>query len=374
MSDSMKGRYEEVARIAGVSLATVYRAMNSRGRRGDHASATEARVRDAAGKLGISPRSNPKTKLLAFLLGNRTVLHPFHSRILVGAEAHCIQRDYNVIILSLRYPATVDWKQLHLPRLLQVHGVVDGIIVAGVNSQNLLDFLARTGLPFAVQGNGIRDPWRPDECDTVDFDAGGGAAQVTRYLQSLGHRDIWFVGNRQFPGFETAYRGYHQAMTEAGLVPQSQAFDSEEQREAGYLGARSILDRGERVTAIFAGSDPTAVGVYEALRECGRCVPDDISVAGFDDIEAGTLLPPLTTAHVFLPEIGKKLAEFVLNRIENPELPPQQLSIPTRLVRRESCSVPVSPVQPESGGDPRFPRQAHHGLTAANSVTGRGRK
>lgn len=232
---------------------------------------------------------------------------------------------------------SVDWKQLQLPRVLQLHDVVDGFIVVGNNSQNLLDFLSHRGLPFAVQGNSVRDPWRNGDYDTVYFDDIDGGRQMTRHLQTLGHRDIWFVGNRQLPSFERTYQGYERAMTEAGLTPRSEEFDSEYAREAGYLATISILARNEPVSAIFAGSDPTAVGVYAALRERGRRVPADISVAGFDNIEARELHPPLTTAHIFLQEIGKKLAKLTLNRIENPELPPQQLAVPTRILRRASC-------------------------------------
>src|SRR5688500_17959868 len=76
MSRAMKGSYEEIGRMAGVSLATVYRVMNRRGQ-ANVSTATEERVREAAGKLGIDRRTNPKSKLLAFLMGNRNVLHPF---------------------------------------------------------------------------------------------------------------------------------------------------------------------------------------------------------------------------------------------------------------------------------------------------------
>ena len=334
MEGSNKDRYHLVAKSAGVSLATVYRVLNGRGRA---SRATADRIRQAARQLGVEGQRGGRTRLLAFLLGNRSLFHPFHSRILAGAEAYCVQHDYNLLILSLAYPKGAGWKQLQLPRVLQLHGVVDGFIVAGINSQNLLDLLAHTGLPFAVQGNSMWDPWRPDKCDTVYFDDSGGSRQVTRYLQSLGHRDIWFVGSRQLPSFERSYRGYEQAMMEAGLPPRSAGFEADQQREAGYLAMRSILNGAQPVTAVFAGSDPTAVGVYEALHESGRRVPDDISVAGFDDIEAGLLQPPLTTARIFLHQIGAKLAEFVLSRIERPELAPREVSIPTRLIRRDSC-------------------------------------
>lgn len=342
----MKRHYEEVSRTAGVSLATVYRVMNGRARARPE---TQAKVREAAVRLGLSARSHPKTKLLGFLLGNRTLLHPFHSRILAGAEAQCIRCDYNIIVISLNYSHNVNWKQLDLPRLLQLRDVVDGFILTGDNSQNLLDYLTHRGLPFSVQGNCVRDPWRSDKYDTVYFDDIEGAKQMTRHLQTLGHRDIWFVGNRDLASFERTYRGYEQAMLAAGLTARSEGFDTEQPREAGYLATLSILSRDEPVTAIFAGSDPTAVGVYSALRDRGRRVPEDISVVGFDDIEAKQLLPPLTTSHIFLQEIGQKLAELALNRVETPGLPPQQIAIPTRIVRRESCHrlIPQVEMNPE---------------------------
>jgi LacI family transcriptional regulator len=106
----------------------------------------------------------------------------------------------------------------------------------------------------------------------------------------------------------------------------------------GYLPTLAVLDRGEPLTAIVAGSDPTAVGVYQALRESDKRVPEDISVVGFDYFEARTLQPPLTT-HICLQEIGKKLAELVLKRIEDPSLPTQQVSIHPEIVRRESCRL-----------------------------------
>src|SRR5688572_26950837 len=130
MRGAMKSHYEEIARIAGVSLATVYRVMNRRGQ-ANVSAATEERVRHAAGRLGIDRRIHPKSKLLAFLMGNRNVLHPFHSRILAGAETQCIRSEYNLVILSLHYSGSVNWKKLHLPRVFQLGEIVDGFIVVG---------------------------------------------------------------------------------------------------------------------------------------------------------------------------------------------------------------------------------------------------
>jgi len=90
------------------------------------------------------------------------------------------------------------------------------------------------------------------------------------------------------------------------------------------------------VTAVFAGSDQIARGVYEALRQSGLSIPEDISVAGFNDTEGALLDPPLTSVREFPEELGKHLAEFALRRIQQPDREPQQIVIPTKLVIRES--------------------------------------
>jgi DNA-binding LacI/PurR family transcriptional regulator len=329
-----KVRLQDLAKAAGVSIATVSRVISRTGR---VAPDIQERVRGAAAKLQVDLRQRKKTRLLAFLLGNRPLLHPFHSRILAGVESYCAQRDYNIVFLSFHYPPHAGWNELPVPAILRRRDFVDGFILAGAHSQNLLDLIARSGLPCAVQANSVLFPWLEDQCDSVFFDDLDGGYQMTRHLQSLGHTQIWFVGNRQLPWFDRCYTGYARAMTEAALSPLAAGADSEQPREIGYLGTKSILAQGRPVTAIFAGSDAIALGVYEALSDSGLSVPDDISVAGLDDIEAGTMQPRLATVHVFLEQVGKQLAEFVLSRIANPELQPRRSVVPTKLIKGESC-------------------------------------
>ena len=106
--------------------------------------------------------------------------------------------------------------------------------------------------------------------------------------------------------------------------------------QLGYLVMRSILSRRERVTAVFAGSDQIARGVYEAIRQSGLSIPADISVAGFNDSEGGLMDPPLTSVREFPEELGRHLAEFVLRRVQQPDREPQTLTIPTKIVLRGS--------------------------------------
>jgi len=337
---------EQVARLAKVSPATVSRVANASGRVSPQ---IEARVRRAAAQLQIELKRKNKGKLIAFLLSNREMLHPFHSRVLFGAESYCASRDYNMVFLCFRYPPNVSWRGFHLPSILQRPAVVDGFILAGTNSQNLMDLLTHKGVPFAVLGNNVVGEWQSSAHDVVWFDDIRGAYEATRYLLSQGHRDIWFEGNCRLPWFARRYQGCRQAMEEAGLTPRVAELDCDNERELGYLATKSVLTRGEPVTAIFAGGDATAQGVYKALTDFGLRIPDEMSVVGFNDTEAAILHPPLTTVGVFPEQVGRQLAETLINRIAHPDLAPQRASIPTQLVKRESCHR-LSLVAQEKGG------------------------
>jgi LacI family transcriptional regulator, galactose operon repressor len=320
-------------------MATVSRVAN-----GSHAVTPRLRerVNRAALKLGFDLHGKNKSRIIAFLLSNRAVLHPFHSAVLVGAEAYCAAHDYGLLFLPVRYSGNVPWRDLHLPQVLQRHDVVRGAIVAGTNSQNLLDFLTQKGVGFVVLGNNVAGEWSKEECSAVYFDDIDGAYGLTRYLQSLGHRRIWFAGNCRMPWFLRRYEGYRKAMEEAGLAPLKNEVDSDDGEDIGFLATKSVLKSQERVTAIFAGEDTAARGVYKALQEAGLRIPDDVSVAGFNDIpEAAGLNPPLTTVRVFTDQVGKQMAELVLKKIVRPDSGPEVITIPTQLVKRESCG-PIS--------------------------------
>ncbi|MPZ17525.1 MAG: LacI family DNA-binding transcriptional regulator [Luteitalea sp.] len=329
-----KLRLQDIARAAGVSPSTVSRIVNGTAR---VSAEIEERVHQTAERLQFDLRRRRKPRLIAFLLGNRHRLHPFHSRILAGAEAYCTEREYHLVFLSLQYSPRVAWQDLQVPRIVQRRDIVDGFILAGAHSQNLLDLIGRTKLPFAVQANSILEPLSDNRCDAVYYDDMDGCYQMTRYLQSLGHVHIWFVGNRRFPWFDRPYEGYARAMGESNIPARAVSPDSDQPRETGYLGTKSILAQAAPVTAIFAGSDATAQGVYEALRDSRLRVPEDVSVVALDDIEAQTMHPRLSTVHVYLEQLGKQLAELVVARIAEPRLLPRQLVVPTSLVKGESC-------------------------------------
>lgn len=123
-----------------------------------------------------------KTKALAFVLSNRDMLHPFHSRVLVGSQINCATRGWDIFFLSFQYPHTAPWKEIHLPRVLRRRDIARAIILAGTNSQNLLELLAYREIPFAVLGNNVIGEWKADLYDRVFYDDVGGTSEMTRYL------------------------------------------------------------------------------------------------------------------------------------------------------------------------------------------------
>lgn len=325
----------EIAEAAQVSVATVSRVLNGNNRVD---LAIQKAVLDAAEKLEVDLSQQDKTKALAFLLSNRAPLHAFHSRVLMGAEAFCTARGWDILFLSFNYSSHVRWKELHLPRVVQRRDVVRAVILAGTNSGNLIEMLDHKGIPSVVLGNNVLGEL--PNCrnnDVVFSDDIQGGQDVTRYLIGLGHRDIWFVGNVRLPWFARCFKGYRGAMEEAGLEPRQSGIDSEDDAEIGYLGTRSLLTRGEPVSAIFAGNDATASGVYKALRDSGLNIPDDISVVGCDDTVSSLMYPALTTIRAFPEQLGKQMVEMILNRIARPDQEPQTATVPTELVKRDSC-------------------------------------
>ncbi len=314
-----------------------------------------AHVRKMAEKLGLNleERLRGRSRTLAFLLANRDVLHNFQARVLLGAEAYCAQHKWELLFLSFRYAADAPERALHLPQLLSNQTNARAVILGGTNFPNLLGALQARGIPFSVLGNNVIGEWKPEGCDVAYSDDIAGAYEVTRHLIQKGHRQIGFIGNRQLPWYQRSESGYLRAMVEGKLPPNTFDFRTDGS-QLGYLGTKSMLvQRKQLLTAIVAGSDPVAAGVYKALREIGLAVPDDVSVVGINDTQGADLTPALTSVREFPEELGRHLAEFVVKRIQNPLTPAQEVTFPTEIVHRDSVA-PIAGVYPRQKSHSRF--------------------
>jgi DNA-binding LacI/PurR family transcriptional regulator len=326
----------QIADAAKVSLSTVSRVANGMATVDRE---IQKRVREAAVRLGIDLSHRNKARTLVFMLSNRDVLHPFHSHVLIGSAACCAAQGWDMLFVLYQYPANLSRKELHLPQVMQRTDMIRSVILAGTNTPNLLDLLNHRGIPFVALGNNVvlRDVGDL-ACDAVFSDDIQGAYEMTAYLQQLGHREIWFVGNCALPWSTRCYQGYRRAMQEAGLEVHLSEIDSLDDAEVGYLGTKLLLSRGQPATAILGATDETAQGIYRVLRERGLHVPDDVSVAGCNDGLGGLMNPPLTTIREFPQLLGKRLVDLALERIAHPDLPVQQVTIPIELVKRASCA------------------------------------
>ncbi|MBV9182218.1 MAG: LacI family DNA-binding transcriptional regulator [Acidobacteria bacterium] len=349
-----KIKLSDVARAAKVSTATVSRFVGSRG---GITSETRERIMAAASRLGFDLEKNRKSRIIVFLLSNRGLLHPFHSAVLMGAQAYCAEHDYAMLFLPFHYSVNAAPGEISLPEILEQRRLVSGVIVAGTNSSSLLRLLSRKSIPWVALGNNLIVA-SDDELTgggTVYFDDISGAHELTRYLQSLGHRRIAFIGNLSLPWYARRHRGYERAMQEAGFESRVNERNFREGEDMGYLAGKWMLQQSLAPTAIFAGDDSAARGVYTAARDRGMRIPEDLSVAGFNDTpEARALHPALTTVRVFTDEVGKQLAEAVLHGIFSPRVERPAIHLPTQLIRRESCQALSS--------RPEFPQ-----ILAANS-------
>jgi DNA-binding LacI/PurR family transcriptional regulator len=326
--------FKQLAEIANVSPATVTRVAKGQA---SVDPVIRARVHKAAEALGIDleRRRTEAANLIGFMLSNRDLLHNFQARVLFGSEAYCASQSRELLFMSFRYSAAVPAKELHLPRILNQTSFVRALILGGTNSANMLLALRKRQIPFAVLGNNVLGDWNPNEYDTVYSDDITGAFDLTTQLIQTGHKNIWFIGDIELPWYSRCAQGYRLAMEKAGLQPKINEIHSDD-HQLGYLAARSILGRKEPVTAFFAGSDQIARGVYEAVRQSGLSIPEDISVAGFNDSEGALMDPPLTSVREFPEELGTHLAEFVVRRLQKPDREPQHLVIPTQIVVRQS--------------------------------------
>ena len=198
--------------------------------------------------------------------------------------------------------------------------------------------------------------------DHVVIDNVAAAREITAHLIRLGRRRIAAIGSQRTPEGASArlrLAGYADALTEAGLgydealVAPAPAWH----RADGAAAMRGLLDSGVRPDAVFCFNDTLALGALRALHEAGLRVPEDVAVAGFDDIEDGRFsIPTLTTVAPDKAQIARLAVELLAERLDGDRAAPaRELSAPYRLELRESTQIPLTPPPtPAAPGDQRL--------------------
>ena len=321
---------EDVARAAGVSVATVSKVVN--GRYGV-SSATIERVSGVIDDLGyetsLGARSlrSHKTNVIGVLVAE---FEPFSTELLKGVSAGIGATDYDLLAFSGGHRGgTVGWERRSLARL--GGSLIDGAIIV---TPTVVE--ARGEIPVVA----IDPHTGHSDVPTVDSDNVAGAMLATEYLLRLGHRRIALLGGR--PDLESARlreEGFRRAMSAAGVpVDESLVRVGGYRLETAEGPARELLTLPERPTAVFAANDLSAILTMEVARELGLRVGEDISVVGFDNIPESALAEPaLTTVSQPLHEIGATALRILVELLEGGTPESTHVRLPTSLVVRSSC-------------------------------------
>jgi LacI family transcriptional regulator, galactose operon repressor len=323
----------DVAAAAGVSVATVSKAVN--GRYGV-APETVDRVLAVVAELGY------ESSLIASSMRSRTTgvigvlvadFEPFSAEILKGVGQALRDSRYDLLAYSGSHGTAEGWERRSLSRLSGT--LIDGAIIVTPTVVNV-----GTEVPVVA----IDPHTGPADLPTVECDSFGGALQATRHLLELGHTRIGFIAGRTDLRSSIARdAGYRRALADAGLpLDPALVGSGSYRRDAVRVAALEMLSRFERPTAIFAANDISALEIVKVAAELGLDVPQDLSIIGFDDVpEASTASPALSTVRQPMQTLGAEAARMLLSLMQGDTPKTTHLKLPTRLVPRATTSPPL---------------------------------
>ena len=323
----------DVARLAGVSTATVSRALNGTGQ---IAASTRATIEAAVEQLGYRPNTIARslvtktTQTIALLLPDIT--NPFYAALVNGIQQTALSHGHTMLLCTTESDAEREEHYLRVLRAKQVDGaLVDGLVLPPDRIARFVE----DGFPIVCLDRDIDSRSIP----LVQVDNRLGGRIATGHLIDLGHTRIAHVtGAGELGISDERLAGYRDALSGAGLPVDFQLV--EEGRftdDGGHDAARRLLEREPGVTAIFAANDLSALGVLNAVAEAGKRVPDDVSVVGFDDLHLSAYTaPPLTTIRQPAVEIATLATEILIGLTKGREVEEMRHLLEPELVIRAS--------------------------------------
>jgi LacI family transcriptional regulator len=324
----------DVARLAGVSRTTASHVLT--GNR-PVALDTEERVRKAIAELRFRPNMmarNLRTRqsqTVALLVPDIT--NPYYPVVARGLQDVLTEVGYHLFICNTDGAAQREAE--FLDDLIQRH--VEAVVVEGFP---LTGAAVREHVPANVPLVVLQTTAEPCDADAVILDEEAGANALGRYLVELGHTEFACIGGST----GVRPRGFRRAIAAAGLrLERGSAIRGDWTRAGGCAAMGKLLRRGRTPTAVFAANDLMAIGAMDAIVAAGLHIPGDISLVGFDDIEAAALIrPPLTTVHNPAYEAGQAAGRLLLERLLDPKQKPRQHLVSCSLVERASAAAPPS--------------------------------
>jgi LacI family transcriptional regulator len=335
MPDTPRATIAEIARSAGVAVSTVSKVLNGHT---DVSDETRRRIQRLLDERGYRRRKathhNRRGDLVDLVINELD--SSWGLAILSGVEEVVESAGLGLVVSAVhgRAAPTRRWFDSLLARSSQ-----GAILVLSDLTADQQEQLRRHGTPV-VAIDGVSQP--PADLPSVGATNFAGGYAATEHLLSLGHRRIAMIGGpEQLACTRARIAGYRAAHEAAGLpTPRGLLRYGNFYHDGGLRAARSLLELPTPPTAIFAGSDLQATGVYEAARESGRHVPRDLSVVGFDDLNfASWTSPALTTVRQPLHEMGATATRTLLRLIDGEALDSPSVELATSLVVRASTAA-----------------------------------
>ncbi|HST65242.1 MAG TPA: LacI family DNA-binding transcriptional regulator [Mycobacteriales bacterium] len=328
---------EAVAALAGVSRGTVSRVINDSPQVSPRA---RDAVRRAIDELGFVPNRaaralvTQRTDSVALVVSEseeRFFAEPYFASIVRGISSALTGSGMQLLLAVAQSPAEREQLENYL-----TGQHVDGVLLVSLHGIDTLPArLESRGVPTVLGGRPLGE--RPAVC--VDADNRGGARQAVAHLVARGRRRIAAIrGPQDMAVGQERHTGYLDGLAEAGLdADESLVEPGDFSLESGAAAATALLERRPDLDAIFAASDPMAIGVLRVLRAAGRRVPEDVAVVGFEDSPtAPHTEPPLTTVHQPVEDMGREMVRLLLERIAGAPADDSLVILPTHLVIRGS--------------------------------------
>jgi LacI family transcriptional regulator len=325
-----------LAEHLGLSPATVSLVINRSPAAKSIPHRTQERIRLAARELNYRPNFMARSLRAqrSFTVGVVVpeISEGYAALVMSGIEDHLLEEGYFYFVVSHRHRTDLIEEY---PRLLQQRAV-EGLIA--------VDTACQKGVQIPVVSvSGHREV---EGVTNIVLDHALAAQLALEHLAKLGHRRIAFIKGQEFSSdTEVRWQSVQGAARKLGVEINQQLVGQLEGEsgspELGYQVTKKLLTSGERFTALFAFNDISAIGAIRALREAGRAVPEDVSVAGFDDIQSAAFQnPALTTVRQPLREMGVIAAETLLRRINAPAKAPypKAITVEPELIVRESTA------------------------------------
>jgi len=334
MNPQSRVTIDDVAKLAGVSIATVSRVLNNTGK---VAPATADRVQAAVDELDYVPHAGARG-----LAGSRRntigLIFPgmgdaFLTELLIGIDQEITDAGYELLLYSTRLRNRIESVQ-SIP--LGEHNT-DGLIIYASSLEDAeIERFSGRGFPVVLLHQSAPDGL---EIPSVTFENKSGAKTAVSHLINLGRRRIVYLTGPE--GNEDSHwreLGYREALAEndIAVVPELIVFGDFNDK-VGEAAVTELLQAGIEFDAVFAGDDLSARGALFALQQAGKRVPEDVAIVGFDDASyARYLTPPLSTVHAPIEDSGRKAAEQIVRLIQGKRADMLTL-LPTELIVRESC-------------------------------------